>query len=133
MQGIDDQNCGVDCIAGVHPIVANRDPNRATGDIAEAVLILIEVVGPRVSHADAFVHLTKMHVHIRELCWQDVQAEEVMIVLLEPGEAVGDNAHYVVDEVTHIKEPIIFHEDHVPCEMSERVHEHCELIVRNLL
>jgi hypothetical protein len=61
--------CGLTII---YPVVTSGDPNRSANDVCEAVLVLIEVVSPGVSHAEAFVYLTEVHVDVGGFGWEEV-------------------------------------------------------------
>ena len=121
MEGIDDEDSRVGRVATVDPVEAGRDPDGATDYVLYAELILIEVVGPSVSPSDAFVDLAEMHVDIAEFCWQDIETQEVVVVLLIQIEHISNDAHPVMNDLAFFSCSMVHHVSHVLYEVTCRV------------
>ena len=96
-------------------------------------MVLIEVVSPGVSHAEALIYLTEMHVDVGEFGREEVKDHNIQVVLLVEGAGVAENAHEVMNEVTSVEEAVVLHKNAVPDEVSEGVGEDDQLKVGRAL
>ena len=65
-----------------------------------------------------------MHVDISEFSGKDIQSSKIVVVLLKGGKVVGSDAHHMMDEIAHIQESVVLHEDNVPDKVARGVHKH---------